>query len=321
MLGGFVQSFVISCVLFGMEKFLPNQKLFRWQFYLLLFINLLAGLSAWQDLNGIHYLWVAFNYFFLIMLLIAKIKEENKDLLMEPLALSVKFILEIWGFSSLLMYVQLNTKQLEKFSEIVSSVYNYGAFTAFLIAVFSWKFKEYVFQKHNKRLSFKKPFLTAIAFILSFGLKYFIDLQLVRLIQLIIIVYWLLQIIRVFPLPKEKAKSMLMVLLGLLGLFFGFIGMISWKWGIVHVQHSIYVLGFIWLSVFIVLIHINPVKIKVEKSKLLNWTFWIIVIAAITRVSSPIIPRLYNSHLGYSALTLIFGLILSVIYILKNRKG
>ena len=154
------------------------------------------------------------------------------------------------------------------------------------------------------------PFLVLILFFVS---SYFSDdfiAHVVRasVVSIVAIFYWNLG-----RTPRIKTALTWCLWISSWLITLSFVIKAFWTEGLIHVSHSFFINGIVLLSLLIatrVLQSHGPKDNNLEQSKILYVVSFLIVLAAATRVSAFLLPELYLSHLAYSSLMLVSGVLI-----------
>jgi len=152
--------------------------------------------------------------------------------------------------------------------------------------------------------------LTFAALIMIFIISYFIggmtgDMVRGGVVAIIGMMYW-----KLYSSPKDKTALTWSIWTASWLIVLSFILKALWQDGMIHVTHSFFINGIVLLSLLIgtrVLQSHGPQDKTLEDSKVLYVVTGFVVFAAATRVSAYLLPKVYLTHLSYSALMLVLA--------------
>ncbi len=313
MLNGFLASFITGFLMTAVPKFSQTWPARSYEVLPQVIIILLGIYFAYNDNVALVFLFSSLIPLFILFFMLQRIPKRKAN---PPYSFVFIFVgLILWIISGMLgIFVDEDAYKALHYEGAIASII-LGVGSRLIPGILG-----HVEIVQTQRSLYERPVsifktIPAHFILLIFGFigSYFLSENLGNIIRAIVVLiigvfYW-----RLYQLPKIKTSLTRCIWFSAWMIVISFVAKVLWIDGAIHLSHSFFINGIVLLSLLIstrVLQSHGPKLPELENKKLLYIVTAFIFIAAATRVSAFVLPDMYLSHLAYSAIMLVAGVVI-----------
>ena len=310
MLNGFAGCFIGGFLMTAVPKFSQTWTARKFEIFLLLLVTLAGLICSYLEEEKLTFIFSSLQpitiFIFLIPRMIKRKANPPYSFMFIPVGLS------LWFISGMV------TAFYD--SESFRNLHHEGAISAIILGVGSRLIPGILGhveivntqkQSYEKNVSLIKSvplhfFLLIALFVMSYFQEESIGSWVRALILIIIgVFYW-----RLYQKPTERTALTWNIWTSSWLIVLSFVIKALWPDGMIHASHFLFINGIVLMSLMIgtrVLQSHGPKDKTLENSKILYLVSFLVVFAALTRVSAFLMPNTYLNHLAYSSVILILA--------------
>lgn len=313
MLNGFTACFICGFLMTAVPKFSQTMTARKFETILFLFTTLIGLILCYFEQERLVLAISAIQASIILFFLFSRIFKRKVN---PPYSFVFIFVgLLLWLVSSVLsIFFDMDSLKILHYE---------GAIAAIILGVGSRLIPGilgHVEIVNVQRERYEKPIsilatvpLAFVLLMMSFVLSYFLPEFVGGVVRVLVIgivsfKYWLL-----WKGPVNRSAFTWCVWLAGWLILLSFLLKAIWPDGLIHASHAFFINGIVLLSLLIatrVLVSHGPQIKELENNRVLYVMSFLLILSSATRVSAYLLPEMYLTHLGYSALLFVIAVVL-----------
>lgn len=306
MLNGFIASFIAGFLMTAVPKFSQTESSKFYEIITFGFMTILGLIFAMLKNEEVVFVCSSLQAAILLFFMISRITKRKAN---PPFSFVFVFVgLFLWLISGLLSAFTM--------LDIFKRLHYEGAIAAIIMGVGSRLIPGIlghsdIIMKQNTEVKIKPLYsIVPISYyfiIFSFILSYLLPTPWGEYLRGIVVFFVAVNYWQIFSRPKDKTALTQCLWICSWMIAFSFILRAFWPTGYIHASHMFFISGVVLICLLIatrVLQAHGPKDKNIENKKVLYLITFLIIFSGLTRIVAYLIPHMYMSHLGYSALTL-----------------
>lgn len=320
MLNGFMGSFIAGFLMTAVPKFSKTFSARISEVFLFFVVTIVGIWFAYQDNEKLLFLLSAIQPLIILFFLFSRITKRKEN---PPYSFIFIFVgLFLWLVSALLiLFID---------SEAFKNLHYEGAIAAIILGVGSRLIPGILghveivaaqrekYEKPQSIIATVPPHFFFLVF--TFAASYFLSSTIGSLLRAGVVLIIALSYWQLLKLPKTKSALTYCIWGTGWLITISFLLKAFWHEGMIHASHSFFISGIVLLTLLIsirVLQSHGPQKSELEHKKTIYVIFFLVLLAAVSRVCAYLMPESYLTHLGYSSLVLTLGVLIWAFTYLK----